>query len=76
MSRSRVQSLGRALALLTALAERPGAAGVTSLAHQLGLPRSTVHRLLATLEEADFVVREPGRRYRLGSAARTRSAAP
>jgi IclR family KDG regulon transcriptional repressor len=40
--------------------------GVTELASCLGLPKSTVHRLLITLEQYRFVQRTPLRRYRIG----------
>ena len=40
--------------------------GVTELASCLGLPKSTVHRLLITLEQYSFVQRTPLRRYRIG----------
>ena len=41
-----VQSIDRAFAVLRALV--PGAAGVTQLAEQVGLPKRTVSRLLST----------------------------
>jgi IclR family acetate operon transcriptional repressor len=50
----RVQSLARALAIVNALARGDGLT-LTDLAHTVGLPPSTVHRLLTTLEEARFV---------------------
>jgi IclR family acetate operon transcriptional repressor len=50
----RVQSLSRALAIINALARGDGLT-LTDLAHTVGLPPSTVHRLLTTLEEERFV---------------------
>jgi IclR family acetate operon transcriptional repressor len=50
----RVQSLARALAIINALARGEGLTR-TDLAHTVGLPPSTVHRLLTTLEEERFV---------------------
>jgi DNA-binding IclR family transcriptional regulator len=45
-----VRSVDRAAALLLALGESEGEAGVTELARRLGLHKSTASRLLATLE--------------------------
>jgi len=51
-----VQSLVRALALLNRIAESPGdGATLTELAQQVGLPASTAHRLLTTLEQERYV---------------------
>ena len=51
-----VQSLVRALALLNRIAEAPDAgASLTELAQQAGLPASTAHRLLTTLEQERYV---------------------
>ncbi len=54
VERAPVQSLSRALTLLEALARAEGGVSLTDLAQQVGLPASTTHRLLRTLE---------GRRY-------------
>ena len=51
----RNQSLKRALTLLERLAEAPQGMQLTELSYQLGMPVATVHRLLATFEELDFV---------------------
>jgi len=61
-----VQSLERAFAVLDEVARRP--AGVTALAERVGLPKSTVARLLATLEELEAVERVDGTRWRIGPA--------
>jgi DNA-binding IclR family transcriptional regulator len=58
-----VQSVERAFAILDAVAQRP--AGVTALADRLDLPKSTVARLLASLEDLDAVERD-GRHWRVG----------
>ena len=64
---STVQSIERAFTVLRALSA--GAAGVTELADRVGLPKSTVARLLATLEEVGAVIQvESGGRYRIGEA--------
>ena len=46
-----VRSVDRAAALLLALGESQGEAGVTELARRLGLHKSTASRLLATLQK-------------------------
>ncbi|MFV2040237.1 MAG: helix-turn-helix domain-containing protein, partial [Acidimicrobiales bacterium] len=60
-----VQSIERAFSLLRALATRP--MGVTDLARHVGLPKSTVSRLLGALETEGAVEQvERGGEYRLG----------
>jgi len=59
-----VQSIERAFAVLDAVAARP--AGVTALAERVGLPKSTVARLLGSLEALGAVERVSGRRWRVG----------
>ena len=59
-----VQSLERAFAILDEVAQRP--AGVTAIAERVRLPKSTVARLLATLEDVDAVERFDGSRWRIG----------
>lgn len=49
------QSLTRALTLLERLAEAPKGLQLTDLSYQLGMPAATVHRLLSTFEELNFV---------------------
>ena len=62
---SGVQSIERAFAVLRALATGP--AGVTDLADRTGLPKSTVSRLLAALEQEGAVAQDgSGGHYRLG----------
>ena len=61
-----VQSVDRALTILEMLA-REGEAGVTEIAHDLGVHKSTAFRLLATLEAHRLVEQVGDRgRYRLG----------
>ena len=65
-SASLVQSVDRALSLLEVLA-RDGEAGVTDIAADLGVHKSTAFRLLATLEAHRLVEQDGERgRYRLG----------
>ena len=61
------RSVDRAAALLLALGESHGEAGVTELARRLGLHKSTASRLLATLEKRGLVEQdEESGKYRLG----------
>ena len=62
-----VRSVDRAAALLLALGDSQGEAGVTELARRLGLHKSTASRLLATLQKRGLVEQddETGK-YRLG----------
>jgi DNA-binding IclR family transcriptional regulator len=71
-----VQSLERAFAILDEVAQRPD--GVTSIAKRVRLPKSTVARLLATLEDVDAVERFDGARWRIGPgvAALTSAVSP
>lgn len=60
-------SLLRGLAILESFSPERTVLGVSELSHRLGLHKSTVSRLAAALESADFLERagQPGR-YRLG----------
>ncbi|MFE0023175.1 IclR family transcriptional regulator [Amycolatopsis sp. NPDC059021] len=60
------QSLDRALTLLRELTKEPRT--LDQLAEEIGVHKSTVLRLLRTLESHHFVRREGARHYRLGSA--------
>lgn len=62
-----VQSVDRAVTILEILA-RAGEAGVTDLARELGVHKSTAFRLVAALERRDLVEQHVGRgKYRLGT---------
>ncbi|WP_026421982.1 IclR family transcriptional regulator [Actinokineospora inagensis] len=60
------QSLDRALTLLDALADGPST--LDQLAERAGVHKTTVLRLLRTLEARRFVQRDDARHYRLGTA--------
>src|SRR5580693_1518031 len=61
-----VQSVDRAVAILEILA-RDGEAGVTEVARELGVHKSTASRLLAALDRRELVAQDMARgRYRLG----------
>ncbi len=71
MTSGRVDSLGRALALLQALGSdedvAAGGRSVGELAGVIGRDKSQVSRMFATLADVGFAERDPGtRRYRLG----------
>ena len=55
---SSVQSIERAFAILDAVASHPEGLGVTEIAARVGLPKSTVSRLLGTLEGLTAVSRQ------------------
>jgi len=63
-----VKSLIKALRILDVLGDSEGGLGVTVLSHALKAPKSTVHRLLATLKAEGYIGIHPGTsRYILGS---------
>ncbi|WP_248151646.1 IclR family transcriptional regulator [Microbacterium aoyamense] len=65
-----VPAADQTLRILAHLARQRGPVAASSLATTLGIPRSSVYFLLATLEEHGFVVHVPGeRRWGLGTAA-------
>jgi DNA-binding IclR family transcriptional regulator len=68
-----VQSLERAFAILDEVSQRP--AGVTDIADRVRLPKSTVARLLATLEDVDAVERFEGTQWRIGPGVTALTAA-
>lgn len=62
-----VQSLERALRALELLAGAAGGMSVSELGRQLGVDKSSAHRMLATLQAFDHVRLDPAsRRYTLG----------
>jgi DNA-binding IclR family transcriptional regulator len=62
-----VRVVDRALAILEELGDGSARFGDVALAERLGLHKSTVHRLLAVLQQNGFVEREPAStKYRLG----------
>lgn len=62
-----MQSVKRAIAILKAFSLEKPERGVGELSRQMGLHKSTVSRLMATLEEGGLLARDPEtQRYRLG----------
>ena len=61
------QSIKRAFSILKSVAEQDDGIGVTEIANQIELHKSTVSRMLATLEEVGAVERLPeGEGFRIG----------
>jgi DNA-binding IclR family transcriptional regulator len=68
--RPQVPAADQTLRILSLLARQRGPVAARTIATQLGVPRSSVYHLLATLEEHGFVVHLPAeRRWGLGTAA-------
>lgn len=68
-SASTIQALDRGLAVLSALA-RDGGGTLSDLSMRLGMPASTAHRVLATLEKHGFVdIDEQTQTWRVGLEA-------
>lgn len=64
---SSIHAVERAIAILRTFSPEAPSLGVSDLARRVGLHKSTVHRLLATLERQGFVVQDAaGGQYRLG----------
>lgn len=71
---ARVESVARAVKIIESLAMSP--AGLSETARRVDLPKSTVARLLSTLEETEAVERAgDGRMFRLGPMVQRLSAA-
>jgi IclR family KDG regulon transcriptional repressor len=67
-TRKPVKSLMKALRVLDTLGDCPGGLGITDLSTALKAPKSTVHRLVSTLEAASYVIFDPPTsKYSLGN---------
>ena len=60
------RSLTRAIAILNLFNSRKEVWGITEISQQLDLPKSTVHGLIKTLEEHQYVEVTESGKYRLG----------
>lgn len=75
-NRARVKSADRALAVVECLREQEQALTFTEIQRLLDYPRASLHGLLATLTDRDWLEYDPAtRRYSLGLRAK-RTAAP
>lgn len=64
---SKIQSLSRGLIIIERLAEAKSSLGITELAVELGIDKSSVTRLMQTLVDHQFAIKEPdSRRFLLG----------
>jgi DNA-binding IclR family transcriptional regulator len=64
-----IRSVTKAIRLLEALSKEPGSYGVSELARQIDIDKSSASRMLRTLEQAGFVAQDPDtQRYTLGVA--------
>ena len=65
---SRVQSVERALMIIEVLAEKGSSMSLTQISQQLGWPKSTIHGLLSTLRDYDYITQsEEDGRYWFGA---------
>jgi DNA-binding IclR family transcriptional regulator len=72
VERNGVQVVHRAAAILGALRGEPNGLSLSQIAERVGLARSTVHRLIAALEQERYVVAATSSRgFRLGPALAT-----
>ncbi len=63
-----VKSLLKALRILDQLGDCPCGSGITEMSDALKTPKSTVHRLIVTLEDAGYVIFDPlTAKYSLGN---------
>ena len=66
VERHRIPAIDRMVTVLEMLERRPGGATLKELVGMAGLPRSTMYRLLNSLETHEIVSHLPGGLYRLG----------
>jgi DNA-binding IclR family transcriptional regulator len=65
--RNTVHSLERGLGVLEAVSAANGPVGITELSRQLGLAKGSIARMVATLVQLNYLVRNPEtRKYQLG----------
>lgn len=60
------EAIKKAVLLLSELSKKNRPSGVTELAHELAMPKATVHRILNILREDNVVVKTQDGRYRVG----------
>lgn len=65
-AKHRIPVIDRMMDVLSLLEQRPTGATIRDLVERLSLPRTTVYRILNTLQRHDMVRRSAGGNYRLG----------
>lgn len=66
MAGNRVEAVERALTILEAFSDGAGELSLAELAARTGFYKSTILRLIASLERFGYILRTPAGRYRLG----------
>ena len=66
---STIRAVDRAFAILRTVSHYPDGVGVTQLAGELSLAKSTISRLLTTMEHWEVVERTPENKFRIGQEA-------
>ncbi|MEW6046987.1 MAG: helix-turn-helix domain-containing protein, partial [Bacillota bacterium] len=66
-NRYTINSVARAVQIIELLAAEGDAVRLSDLSERLGLNRTTLFHLLATLQAHGWVARDPARRYALGA---------
>jgi IclR family transcriptional regulator, acetate operon repressor len=61
-----IRGAQRTLLVLKALAEYPDGVDLARVARDIGAPKSSIHRALAILKDADFALQDDNGKYRLG----------
>jgi len=61
-----VRAIERALAILDCFSEQANELGVTDIAKMVGLAKSTTSRIMATLEQAHYLIQNPNGKFRIG----------
>lgn len=64
---STIRTVDRAFTIVQIVAQNPDGIGVNAIAAQLDLAKSTVSRLLATMQQREIVEQMADRRYRIGA---------
>ncbi len=67
LSLSNVQTIDRVGAIINCFSHQDSYLGLTQISSRIGLPKSTTHRLVSSMEQNGFIGRAPdGRQYMLG----------
>ena len=64
---STIRTVDRAFAILRYVSQHPDGVGVSMIATHLGLAKSTISRLLATMQQWEVVEKTPSNQFRIGS---------